>query len=156
LVGASAGLRSGVERVERRASDEEVVARLNGATMEEFAAWWGSQGVFATQSSSVRAFAHADRLRNDPGALAVALRGLGTGVMEPLWDRLGELALPVTLVAGERDPKYVAIAHEMAARVADSEVVVVPGAGHAAHLEAPDAVAAVLDPEPRTGRDLDG
>ena len=42
--------------------------------------------------------------------LAAALRGLGTGVMAPLWDRLGELAMPVTLVVGERDAKFRAIA----------------------------------------------
>jgi pimeloyl-ACP methyl ester carboxylesterase len=66
--------------------------------------------------------------------------------MEPMWDRLGELALPVTLVAGDRDPKYVDLARRMAERIAGAEVVVVPGAGHAVHLEDPDAVAALLIP----------
>jgi 2-succinyl-6-hydroxy-2,4-cyclohexadiene-1-carboxylate synthase len=155
LVGASPGLASSVERAERRAADSALARCLNGATMEEFASRWGSQEVFATQSEAVRAFAHLDRLRNDPRALAVALRGLGTGAMEPLWDRLGELALPVTLVAGERDAKFVAIARDMAARIAGAEVVVAPGAGHAAHLEAPDAVAAVLQTKARAARYLD-
>ncbi len=144
LVGASPGLRSAAARAERRADDEVLAGWLDGATKEEFVSWWGSQEVFATQSESVRAFADADRLRNYPRALAEALRGLGTGAMEPLWDRLGELALPVTLVVGERDAKYVAIAGEMAALIPEARLVVVPGAGHAVHLEAPDAVAEVL------------
>jgi len=38
------------------------------------------------------------------------------------------------------------IARAMAERVPGSEVVVVEGAGHAAHLEAPDVVAALLRP----------
>jgi 2-succinyl-6-hydroxy-2,4-cyclohexadiene-1-carboxylate synthase len=155
LIGASPGLRSAVERAERRSVDSELAAWLNGATKEEFVSWWGSQEVFATQSDAVRAFADADRLRNDPRALAVALRGLGTGVMEPLWDRLGELALPVTLVVGALDGKYVAIAREMAALIPDARLVVVPGAGHAVHLETPDAVAAVLQTKARAGRDGD-
>jgi pimeloyl-ACP methyl ester carboxylesterase len=52
----------------------------------------------------------------------------------------------VTLVAGDRDPKYVDLARRMAERIAGAEVVVVPGAGHAVHLEDPDAVAALLIP----------
>ena len=58
--------------------------------------------------------AHADRLRNTPAGLAAALRGLGTGVMEPLWDRLPELTIPVTLIVGERDEKFRALAAQMA------------------------------------------
>jgi pimeloyl-ACP methyl ester carboxylesterase len=34
----------------------------------------------------------------------------------------------------------------MAERIAGAEVVVVPGVGHAVHLEDPDAVAALLIP----------
>ena len=59
--------------------------------------------------------------------------------MEPLWERLGELTIPVTLVTGERDEKFHAIAEAMRARLPDARHVVVPGAGHAPQLEAPDA-----------------
>jgi pimeloyl-ACP methyl ester carboxylesterase len=61
--------------------------------------------------------------------------------MEPLWDRLGELAIPVTLVVGERDEKFRAIAARMAGALPRARVVVVAGAGHAAGLEQPGAVA---------------
>ena len=93
---------------------------------------------------AVAAAAHADRLRNSAAELAAALRGLGTGVMPPLWDRLGELAMPVTLVVGERDAKFRAIAERMAAALPDAALDVVPGAGHAVQLEAPEAVAAAI------------
>ena len=66
-------------------------------TIEAFAREWGSQPLFAGQPERVAAAAYADRLRNTPAGLAAALRGLGTGVMEPLWERLGELTIPVTL-----------------------------------------------------------
>ena len=64
--------------------------------------------------------------------------------MRPLWDRLGEVAVPVTLVVGERDSKFRAVADEMAGRLRDARVVVVPGAGHAVHLEAPVEVARAI------------
>jgi 2-succinyl-6-hydroxy-2,4-cyclohexadiene-1-carboxylate synthase len=96
----------------------------------------------------VAAAAHADRLRNTPAGLAAALRGLGTGTMRPLWDRLAELAIPVTLVVGERDEKFRAIAAQMARAIPDCRVEVVAGAGHAAQLERPEAVAAAIEARP--------
>ena len=80
------------------------------STIEDFAREWGAQPLFADQPPRVAAGAHADRLRNTPAGLAAALRGLGTGVMEPLWDRLPELTIPVTLIVGERDEKFRALA----------------------------------------------
>jgi pimeloyl-ACP methyl ester carboxylesterase len=59
--------------------------------------------------------------------------------MPSLWERLGELPMPVSAVVGERDPKFRAIAERMG-----FPVEVVPGAGHALPLEAPAAVAAHL------------
>ena len=61
--------------------------------------------------------------------------------MPPLWERLGELAMPVTLVVGERDAKFRAIAERMRAFPSAWSS---PGAGHAVQLEAPAAVAAHL------------
>ena len=87
---------------------------------------------------------HTDRLRSQPAGLAAALRGLGTGTLPPLWERLEELAMPVNLVVGERDAKFRAIAEAMAVRLPDARLVIVPGSGHAVHLEAPEAVAEVL------------
>jgi pimeloyl-ACP methyl ester carboxylesterase len=62
--------------------------------------------------------------------------------MEPLWRRLGELAMPVVVMAGERDTRYVGIAERLAAAITDAWLVIVPGAAHALPLEAPVAVAA--------------
>jgi pimeloyl-ACP methyl ester carboxylesterase len=88
--------------------------------------------------------AHADRLRNTPAGLARALRGLGTGALPSLWARLPEVRIRVTLIVGERDEKFRAIAAAMAAELSSAEVATVPGAGHAVHLEAPGAVAALI------------
>jgi pimeloyl-ACP methyl ester carboxylesterase len=60
------------------------------------------------------------------------------------WDRLGELRMPVLLIVGGLDTKYVDIAHRMAARIADARVEVVPNAGHACHLEQPARVVHLL------------
>ena len=45
--------------------------------------------------------------------------------------------MPVQWVVGEEDAKFRAIAEELARGVPGARVAVVPGAGHAAHLENP-------------------
>jgi pimeloyl-ACP methyl ester carboxylesterase len=100
--------------------------------------------VLAGQPESVRERVHEDRLRNTPAGLARALRGLGTGTLPPVWDRLGELGMPVALVVGERDAKFRRIAAEMALRLPRAVIEEVAGCGHAVHLEAPERVAEVV------------
>jgi 2-succinyl-6-hydroxy-2,4-cyclohexadiene-1-carboxylate synthase len=144
LVGASPGIADAAERDERRRADEALADRIETLDIAAFATEWGAQELFAGQDARVAAAAHADRLRNTPAGLAAALRGLGTGVMPPLWERLGELTMPVTLVAGERDAKFRAIAGRMSPAIAGCRVEVVDGAGHAAQLEQPEIVAAAI------------
>ncbi len=144
LIGASPGLADPDARRTRRTADEDLAGEIERSSIDEFAPRWAQTPVLAGQAPEVLAAIHTDRLRNQPAGLARALRGLGTGALSSLWDRLGGVGMPVTLVVGERDEKFQAIASEMVAALPDAEVVVVPGAGHAVHLEAPAAVAAVI------------
>lgn len=140
LIGASPGIEDAAERAARRAADERLADELESSTIEEFARRWAQTPVLEGQPPEVERAAHEDRLRSTPAGLAAALRGLGTGALPSLWDRLGELAVPVTLLAGERDGKFTAVAREMQARIPDARLEIVPGAGHAAHLEVPEPV----------------
>ncbi len=144
LVSTTAGIEDPAERAARRARDDALATWVEQHTIAEFADRWGAQPLFAGQSPEVAAAARADRLDNDPRDLAAALRGIGTGVMEPLWDRLGELRMPVAVLAGERDAKFVALARRLAAELPRATLTIVPGAGHALTLEAPAAVAAAI------------
>ncbi len=144
LISASPGLADPVEREARLRADEQLASEFESSTIDELAASWALTPVLGVLGYRAAAAARADRLRNTPTGLARALRGLGTGALPPLWHRLGELAMPVTLVAGERDPKFLAIAGEMRALIPDASVNAIPDAGHAAHLENPADVAGVI------------
>jgi len=144
LVGASPGLEDRRERDARRRDDELLAARIETSGVEAFAREWALLPLFAGQPPAVAAAAHAERLRQTPEGLAAALRGLGTGTLPSVWDALPGLELPVTLVVGQRDAKFRAVAEAMADRLPFGRIVVVPGAGHAVHLEAPAVVAAEL------------
>jgi 2-succinyl-6-hydroxy-2,4-cyclohexadiene-1-carboxylate synthase len=139
LISASPGLANDGERAARRSADAALADRIEAIGVESFARTWAAQPLFAGQTPEVAAAAHADRLRRSAAEHAGQLRGLGTGVMPPLWNRLGELTMPVTAIVGERDTKFRATAERMG-----FPTVVVPGAGHAVHLEQPAAVAANL------------
>ena len=144
LIGASPGIADAGERATRRTADDALADRIEAIGVEAFAREWASLPLWEGQPERVAAAANADRLRNTPAGLAAALRGLGTGVMDPLWEALPSLEVPVTLAVGERDEKFRAIAERMAAVLPRAEIAVVEGAGHAAQLEQPDAVAALL------------
>lgn len=144
LIGASPGIADDAERAARRLADERLAERIERLTIEQFAREWAQTPVLADAPPSVAQAAYQDRLRSTPEGLAAALRGLGTGALPPLWERLGELMMPVTLLAGARDTKFTALAREMARLIPCAEVQIVPDAGHAVHLERPDAVAQAL------------
>ncbi len=148
LIGASPGLAGPQERAARAAADAALADRIEAIGIDAFVREWGAQPLFAGMPRGIADVVDADRRRNTAPGLAAALRGLGTGVMPPLWDRLGELAVPVDLVAGERDEKFRAVAERMAAAIPGARLHVVAGAGHAVHLEAPDAVVELLAARP--------
>jgi 2-succinyl-6-hydroxy-2,4-cyclohexadiene-1-carboxylate synthase len=144
LIGASPGIEDPAERRRRREADERLASEIERGSIEEFATRWARTPVLAGLPSEIAAAAHADRLRNTPAGLARALRGLGTGVLPSLWGRLGELAMPVTLAVGEHDEKFRQIAAAMATAIAKVDFMLVPGAGHAVHLQAPAQVADII------------
>lgn len=144
LVSTTAGIEDDAERAARRAADEALAAEFERLPIEEVAERWVSHPLFARDPPAARALQRVDVLRNEPTGLAAALRGIGTGAMPPLWDRLGALAMPVTVLAGERDAKYVALGERLTAALPAAELRVVPGAGHGLPREVPDAVQAVL------------
>jgi 2-succinyl-6-hydroxy-2,4-cyclohexadiene-1-carboxylate synthase len=147
LVSTSPGIEDEQARRERIESDEQLARELEQSPFERFIERWRSQPLFAADPPEVRELASADHRRNDPLALASAMRGLSTGRMAPLWERLPQLALPVMLLAGERDTKYVAIAQRMAALLPDAELRILAG-GHSLLLESPRAVADAIAAAP--------
>jgi 2-succinyl-6-hydroxy-2,4-cyclohexadiene-1-carboxylate synthase len=144
LVSCSAGIEDDAERAARRSSDERLAPELESVPFERFIEAWRTQPLFAGDPPEVGKRAREDQRRNDPLALAKVMRGLGTGEMTPLWDRLGELEMPCTFVAGERDAKFRAIGERIVELMPDAKLVVIPG-GHALALESPAELGSAID-----------
>jgi 2-succinyl-6-hydroxy-2,4-cyclohexadiene-1-carboxylate synthase len=143
LVGGRAGIEDADEREARRRADESLAACLETDGIESFVDEWLAQPLFDSQRRLGEKFMAAQRrarLDNDPRALAAALRVLGPGAQPPLHEALAGVRVPVLLVAGELDRKFVQLARALARRLPQAELCEIPNAGHAVHLEQPEAL----------------
>ena len=147
LIGASAGLADESERADRRTSDDRLAESIEIDGLETFVERWMTNPLFATQTrlgDDFLAAARAQRLGNSATGLIRSLRAAGAGSMVPLHDDLRGCDVSTVFVVGAEDPKFTGIAVELAALMPTAEVAVIENAGHAAHLEQPDEVAAVV------------
>lgn len=143
LIGASPGLADGDARAERRRADALLADDLAAGDTKAFLDGWLARPLFET--TTPRPADLEARRANPPDGLAYALRELGTGTQEPLWDRLPQLEMPVLLLAGEHDAKFRDVAGRMAAAIGpNARTCWVPGAGHAVPLDQPVACADLI------------
>ena len=148
LEGATPGLDAAEERAARVAADEVLAQRLERGGLEAFVDFWQSISLWDSQQRTLtdaqRAALRAGRLAQDPVGLAGSLRGMGTGSQAWVGDRLAEVRVPVLLTAGTLDTKFSAIAGQMAEAIPDATMRLIDDAGHAAHLERPEAFNALV------------
>jgi 2-succinyl-6-hydroxy-2,4-cyclohexadiene-1-carboxylate synthase len=141
LESTSPGIADPARRAERRTADRTLADEIEREGVPAFVSRWETLPLWASQqalSATARAALRAQRERNDATGLANSLRGAGAGEDEPVLAHLDTIAAPVLLVAGALDGAYVAAGGEMARAFPNARLAVVPGAGHAVHLERPD------------------
>lgn len=148
LESASPGILNRAERQERRKADDALARDIERYGLDWFVRYWEDTSLFATQKTlgqQVIQRIRSERLSNTTKDLAMSLRSASTGRMRPLWDQLESLEIPVLLIVGEKDEKYLATAKEMKNRIPHCTLSVVEGAGHATHLENPGAFGQIVE-----------
>jgi 2-succinyl-6-hydroxy-2,4-cyclohexadiene-1-carboxylate synthase len=147
LLSSAPGLADAEARRRRAEEDLALADHIEEAGVAAFLDEWLDGPWFGggqAPPAKWRAAERAARLGNTAAGLAGALRLLGQGAQPYLGDRLGELGMPVLLVAGADDQRYAALARSMGERIPRAEVALVAGAGHALVGERPREVAALL------------
>jgi 2-succinyl-6-hydroxy-2,4-cyclohexadiene-1-carboxylate synthase len=143
LVSVNPGI-DDAERPARRASDAAWARLLRERGLPAFADAWEAQPLFATQATvppDRLAARRARRLALDPEQLAQSLEVMGLAEMPDYRGAAAALAAAarLALIAGEADPRYVAIA-----RALPAPLEVIAGSGHDPTLEQPARLAAAI------------
>ena len=142
LESTSPGITDPAGRRERVAADSALADMIEGEGVPAFVDRWERLPLWESQwtlPEAARAELRAQRLRNRPAGLAASLRGAGTGASVPVTELLSTLHVPTLVIAGALDTRYVELAQLLVASLPDAHLSVIPGAGHAAHLEKPHA-----------------
>jgi 2-succinyl-6-hydroxy-2,4-cyclohexadiene-1-carboxylate synthase len=143
LVSTTGGIDDADERAARRASDERLADRIEAIGVPAFVDEWLAQTLFATLRRDAADI--PGRLTNTAAGLASSLRLAGTGTQRALWDDLEEIEVPVLVVAGALDSKFVAAGARLTGCIGPNATFqVVPDAGHTVHLEQPQAFRSLL------------
>lgn len=143
LESASPGLRTEEEREQRVQRDWELATELETTDFANFLKNWYDQPLFASikypmdRSNISPTFAQMleQRQRNQPYELAKSLRNLGTGSQPSLWTELAQNQVPLLLLVGELDRKFVQISQQMQTLCPSTQLRIMTGCGHNVHFE---------------------
>ncbi|QCT22171.1 2-succinyl-6-hydroxy-2,4-cyclohexadiene-1-carboxylate synthase [Jejubacter calystegiae] len=137
--GGNPGLETPAARRERAENDARWAMRLRSEPLEQVLDDWYRQPVFRHLSAQQRAALVELRRRNDPRALAAMLEATSLSRQPYLVPQLKALTIPFYYLCGEQDAKFRALANRNTLPLRT-----IPGVGHNAHRENPQAFSATL------------
>jgi len=140
LVSASPGLATDEERLARKQSDLQIARKLSRNTEKKdfanFLNYWYSQPIFGNIKNHPQyPEIIQSRLRNNPELLAKSLQFMSTGCQPSLWENLQYNHIPLLLLVGELDEKFVAINNQMNRQCKSSKLAIFPQVSHSIHWE---------------------
>jgi 2-succinyl-6-hydroxy-2,4-cyclohexadiene-1-carboxylate synthase len=140
LESASFGLPTTQARQQRQQQDAAIARKLRQPDLDftAFIQHWYQQSVF-TGINDHRNFLEliACRLHNNPLSLARSLVTMGLGQQPYLGELLKANKIPLLILAGEQDTKFVEIGHQMASLCQQAQLVTVPNCSHNIHFQQP-------------------
>lgn len=137
LVSASPGLKTEAERLKRIKKDEKLADKI-GEDLTQFVNFWESIPIFTSHDrlcKKTKKELRDERLMQSPRGLIDSLTYMGTGVQPSWWKQLNQIDIPVLLIVGELDDKFVKINTEMKKMIPNSEFNVISQSGHTPHIE---------------------
>lgn len=135
LISGTAGIEDDSERAQRKHNDDALADHIEAIGTKKFISEWLSQPMFTGLTSENAGI--NDRLRNTAQGLANSLRFCGTGTQKPLWSHLHTVTIPVLIIVGEKDQKFLDLGKRMATLFPNCQLHVMKNVGHSAHAEDP-------------------
>ncbi|MDZ7807100.1 MAG: 2-succinyl-6-hydroxy-2,4-cyclohexadiene-1-carboxylate synthase [Gracilimonas sp.] len=145
LESATFGLEGETERQARQALDARRADAIVG-NYQGFLAEWQEKPMFRADEIASDLMETMLKIQKDqnPFWLSNSLLGFGTGTMPCVKERLNNVRIPVQLLAGKNDSKFLHINNQMEKELPNAEFTVVEDAGHRVHLEQPEKLNTIL------------
>lgn len=135
---SSPGIKKKSERQQRLIDDKRLTDRIKNLPFDQFLSVWYGLPVFKGLKEHAHYKEMIDRrLENDPGLLSRALITFSTGQQSYLQKKLSSLKIPVCLVCGERDTKYLDIFSGIRSNNPHFTLNVMKNCSHNTHFEKP-------------------
>ena len=134
IVSTHPGLETESERALRRATDAQWATQSLAGNWQQFLDAWNAQAVLGT--APMRDPQASSSLIARRREVARSFVDWSLGTQQPLWERMGEISIPLLWVVGENDPKFLALAERATALIPNAHLAIAPGAGHRAPWEA--------------------
>ncbi|WP_413173689.1 2-succinyl-6-hydroxy-2,4-cyclohexadiene-1-carboxylate synthase [Anabaena azotica] len=140
LESASPGLETNLERLARIKSDSQIAKKLTRISEQSefhiFLDNWYNQPIFSNiQNHPKYQKMIESRLENKPLELAKSLQFMGTGYQPSLWENMKESKIPLLLLVGENDEKFIKINTLMSYRCKIAQLKIISQVGHNTHIE---------------------
>jgi 2-succinyl-6-hydroxy-2,4-cyclohexadiene-1-carboxylate synthase len=137
------GIESRNERSVRKVVDETRAQQIEN-NFEDFIENWTQMPLFQHSPDQMKTVYMREMKKQEPKKLSASLRGFGAGVMPPVCGKLTSLDLPITLIAGELDKKYVGKMSEINEKTETTHFEIVKNAGHRVHADQPKKFIQIL------------
>ncbi len=144
LESASPGLKTDQERQERVKQDEAIAHQIATIPLPDFLDQWYRNPLFTSLKKLSGRYSTMLRCRqnNNSIELSRALRGFSTGQQPSLWPKLHNINVPLLLLVGALDHKFVALNRDMLAHCQlgkkSQATLKTCRCGHNIHLEDPN------------------
>ncbi len=136
LESASPGLKTDGERLARIQHDAKLANQLETSDFKSFLLNWYEQPIFNNLKQHPQFVDLFERrLQNNPLELARSLRQMGTGCQPSLWTKLADNKIPLLLLVGEHDDKFISINAAMTKICKLAQIKIIKGCDHNIHFE---------------------
>ena len=127
IISANPGLRDENEAAARRSADTVWATQALTLPWQDFSEKWNAQPILG---GAIRDSREDGKLIQRRREIARSFVDWSLGSQQALWIRLQEIKIPTLWIAGENDPKFLAIATEAASLADNFELAIAPDAGH--------------------------
>lgn len=137
------GIQSKKERAKRKKIDENRAKQI-ADNFDGFIDQWMNLPLFLHTPSRMKSVYEAVMRKQNPKTICASLRAFGADSMPPICDQIKKSTVPLTLIAGEKDQKYMGIMKSIKNECETATLNIIKDAGHRVHASQPTRLIEIM------------